>query len=208
MEAWVTIEVWVGDVSLDGSGGRVGLFHGNVLTFSSISPSSEQDNVSGITVQGITGLKLILSNVGGNGVHGEGSQSWLGELPAHWNKAWAISSVSIIASSLVVWDVFVDPILTSGDHGASGNTLQVFGFLALGLHGEKCAGSDEDSNACQDEFFWDGHCWRNLYLRYYWNSNKRYLNNTSTVLFLAQFLTFSFPHFSSISFDIKQNFNN
>jgi hypothetical protein len=129
METVIRIPVWVWGGSFDGASCSVGFLHGDIVSFGGISPASKEDYMSGVAVHGISGLQLVFGDVMGNCMHGEGGESWLGEFPAHRDKAGAVSSVAIMGSSLIVGDVFVNPVLSASDDGISWETSQFFECL-------------------------------------------------------------------------------
>jgi hypothetical protein len=116
------IRIWC--YSLNCSLSWVSFFHWYIVGFCAVWPFFEQNYMLWVTVNCISSGKLIFANVAGNCMHGEGGQSWFSKLPSHWDKAWTVSSVSIMSSSLVVRNMFVNPILTTCNDSASSNTSQ------------------------------------------------------------------------------------
>jgi hypothetical protein len=88
-----------------------------------------------IAVQSITVLELPLGDVGGDGVHGVGGEAGLGELPAHRDVAGAVGAVAVVGSSLVVGNVFIDPVLGTGNHRRPGHAFKVIGQVGGCLGG-------------------------------------------------------------------------
>lgn len=119
--------------------------------------------MSRVAVHGIACSQRVLADVVSDCVHGVGGESWLGQLPGHRHEARTVSAVAIVGSSLVVGDVFVDPILSSGDDGAPANAFEILGqilcclfFLRLnhkyrrGI--EECTCGNEGNNGCGNDF--------------------------------------------------------
>ena len=125
----VVVEVRIWDNFLDGSLSGVGLLHSNIVTLGAIRPSSEHYNMFLGVIHGISVEKFIFGNLLGDCMHGECSESWLLQLPAHGHESRAVSAVAFISLGLAVGNMFVNPCLTSRDHSRSGGALKVTFFV-------------------------------------------------------------------------------
>jgi hypothetical protein len=131
LEATSVVPVGIGSHSLHGALSRSSLLIGNVVT--AARPTTEDKHVLRCTQQDITGLETATADGMRDMRQGEGGVARLGSFPGHRHITRTVGPVASIASTLVVRNMVVNPVLGAGDHGAAANTTEERGLRFLGL---------------------------------------------------------------------------
>ena len=123
---WSThhVKIWIWYHFLHCSFRCVGLFHCCVMGFRTIAPTCKKDYMMRRTVHCISWLQIIFSNIMWNSMQCCSCESRFSQLPTHGNKTWTICSIAIVCFFLTVWNMLINPILPSGNHSWSSNTLK------------------------------------------------------------------------------------